>query len=524
MRESVEVFQGIKPRVGASLLAPNEAQIARMVKITQGHLRPWDNQIVADNAETGELVRTIYLYLQQYWLTFSADVDILPGPIAGDTENKLYYTGDGIPKKTNEDEATTGAGDMPINYYPMGVPTPAVAAVAALGAGGSGDARVIAYVWTVVTSWGEEGPPSPGSNTLTALQGQQVNLSGMSLVWQAAFAYTTDDWIVPSALVDHVYKCVQAGTSAGAEPAPWGTVVDGDTADGTVIWRAYKKEILYGSGGGKRIYRVNTGDAFSQYQFVDQIPQATTVYADTKLDTDLAEALSSQNNQPPPDGLIGLVSLGRFFAGFVGKEIYFSEANFIHAWPSAYQITLDYPIVGLGTIGNILVVGTTENPYVIYGTHPSVMQPQKFPDPHPCLSKRGIDSIPQGVLFPTTDGLYLCGPTDGRVVSKDFFTKEEWKEFDPASMNSEMHDSKYFAFYRENDDNQGGLVMQIDGGFVEYVTELDFHATAVFNDETSDILYYIPRVLTVRLREAGTPYPTRSGIRLTEAGGHRLLE
>jgi hypothetical protein len=66
--------------------------------------------------------------------------------------------------------------------------------------------------------------------------------------------------------------------------------------------------------------------------------------------------------------------------------------------------------------------------------------------------------------------------------------------------------------------------MQIDGGFVEYVTELDFHATAVFNDETTDTLYYIPRVLTVRLTEAGTSYPTRDGVRLTEAGGHRLLE
>jgi len=523
MREQIQVFRGIRPRVGASLLEPNEAQIARMVKITQGHLRPWANQLLADTAETGELVRTIYLYLSQYWLTWDADVDVLPGPIAGDTENKLYYTGDGIPKKTNETEATTGAGDMPINFYPMGVPTPAVAPVAALGAGGSGDARVVAYVWTVVTSWGEEGPPSAGSNTVTALQAQQVFLTGMSLVWQSATAYTTEDWIVPTALVDHVYKCVQAGTSGGGEPT-WGTVVDADTTDGTVLWRAYKKEILYGSGGGKRIYRVNTGDTFAQYQFVTQIPQASTTYTDTKLDTELAEALSSQNNQPPPDGMIGLVSLGRFFAGFVGKNIYFSEANFVHAWPTAYQITLDFPIVGLGTIGNILVVGTEENPYVIYGTEPSVMQPQKFPDPHPCLSKRGIDSIPQGVLFPTTDGLYLCGPTDGRVVSKEFFTKEEWKEFDPASMNSEIHDSKYFAFFRENDDNQGALVMQIEGGLVDYVTTLDFYATAVFNDETSDTLYYIPRVLTVRLLEAGTAYPARDGVRLTEAGGNRLLE
>jgi len=524
MREVIQVFKGIRPRAGASLLQPNEAQDAINVKITQGHLRPWAQQIVVDSAESAELIRTIYFYLQQYWLTWDADVDVLPGPIANDTDNKLYYTGDGIPKKTNETEATTGVGDMPINYYPMGMPTPAKAPIAVLGGGGTGDARVIAYVWTVVSSWGEEGPPSAGSNTLTALQGQQVTLSGMDLEWQAAFAYTLDDWVIPSVLVDHVYKCVQAGTSGGAEPAPWGTVVDGDTTDGTAIWRAYKKEILYDSGGGKRIYRVNTGDAFAQYQFVDQIAQTASGYVDTKLDTDLAEALSSQNYQPPPDGMIGLVSLGRFFAGFVGKDIYFSEANYVHAWPAAYNITLDYPIVGLGTIGNILVVGTTENPYVVYGTDPSVMQPQKFPDPHPCLSKRGISAIPQGVLFPTTDGLYLCGPTDGVVVSKDFFTKEEWSAFIPNSMVAEVHDSKYFAFYREDDDTQGGLVIQIEGGYAEYVTELDFYATALFNDETDDTLYYIPRVLTVRIVEAGTSYPTRDGVRLTEAGGHRLLE
>lgn len=523
MREQIQVFSGIRPRTGPSLLESNEAQIARNVKITQGHLRPWANALPLENAETGELIRTIYYYLKQYWLVFDADVDILPGPIAGDTENKIYYTGDGIPKKTNETEATTGSGDMPINFYPMGVPIPAKAPVAALGAGGSGDARDVAYVWTVVTSWGEEGQPSAGSNVVAPLQGQQVFLTGMDLVWQNAFSYTTDDWVIPTVLGNYVYKCVQAGTSGGVEPT-WGTIVDEDTADGTVIWRAYKKDILYGSGGGKRIYRVNTGDTFAQYQFVDQIPQASSTYTDTKLDTDLAEVLSSQNYQGPPDGLTGIVSLGRFFAGFVGKELYFSEANYVHAWPSAYSITLDYAIVGLGTIGNVLVVGTEENPYVVYGTDPSIMQPQKFPDPHPCLSKRSISAVPEGVIFATTDGLYLAGPTDGTVISKDFFTKEEWSEFVPDSMTAEVHDSKYFTFYREDDDKQGGLVMQLEGGFVAYVVELDFYATALFNDETDDTLYYVPRVLTARLLEAGTPYPSRTGVRLTEAGGNRLLE
>lgn len=521
--ESIQVFQGIRPRVGSSLLGPSEAQSAENTKITQGHLRPWRQQLEVFQADTGQLVRTIYLYLSQYWLIWDADVDVLRGPIAADTENKLYYTGDGIPKKTNEAEATTGSGDYPINFYPMGLPVPARAPVAVLGAGGSGDARVINYVWTVVTSWGEEGPPSAASNNLTALQGQSVTLSQMSLDWQAAFAYTTEDWVVPTVLGDYVYKCVQGGTSGGSEPT-WGTVVDQDTTDGTVIWRAYKKEILYGSGGGKRIYRVNVGELGAQYQFVDQIAQASTGYVDTKLDTDLAELLSSQNYQSPPDNLTGIVSIGRFFAGFVGKELYFSEPNLPHAWPSAYQITLDFPIVGLGTIGNVLVVGTEENPYVVYGTTPDVMQPQKLPDPHPCLSKRSMDSIPEGVLFATTDGLYLCGTTDGRVISKGHYTKEEWSLVYPDTMEAEVHDSKYFAFYRLDDDNQGGLVMQLEGAQVTEVTELDFFASALYNDQTTDTLFYVPRVETVRLLEAGTPYPDRDGVRLLESGGIRKLE
>lgn len=528
MRESIQVFRGIRPRVGAALLEPNEAQQASMVKIHQGHLRPWFNQLIAkDDTITGQLVRTIYLYLSQYWLIFDADVDIVRGPIASDTENKLYYTGDGIPKKTNEDEATTGPGDKPVNFYPMGVPVPAQAPVAVLGGGGTGDARVVGYVWTVVTSWGEEGAPSAASNLVTALQGQTVTLSDMSLDWSAARAYTEDDWVVPTVLADHVYKCVQPGTSGGAEPT-WGTVVDQDTADGTTVWRAYKKAILYDSGGGKRIYRINTGDVSAQYQFVDQIPMASAGYVDSKLDTDLAEVLSTSGWIGPPDNMIGLVSIGRWFAGFVGKNLYFSEPNYPHAWPSAYQITLDFPIVGLGTIGNILVVGTEENPYVVYGTDPSVMQPQKFPDPHPCLSKRGMASIPQGVLFPTTDGLYLCGPTDGMVTSYGQFTREEWQAVLPHTMSAEVHDSKYFCFYTDGIPGEagtrGGLCMQVANGLVEYVTELDFYASAQYNDETTDTMYYIPEVLTARILEAGTPYPVRSGQRLIETGAARLLE
>ncbi|GAG79557.1 unnamed protein product, partial [marine sediment metagenome] len=44
---------------------------------------------------------------------------------------------DGIPKKTNKTEATTGAGAMPINFFPLAVPTAKLAATATLGGGGA---------------------------------------------------------------------------------------------------------------------------------------------------------------------------------------------------------------------------------------------------------------------------------------------------------------------------------------------------------------------------------------------------
>ena len=66
--------------------------------------------------------------------------------------------------------------------------------------------------------------------------------------------------------------------------------------------------------------------------------------------------------------------------------------------------------------------------------------------------------------------------------------------------------------------------MQVDGGQVAYVTELDFYATAQYNDETTDTMYYVPEIPIVRLMQDGSKYPDRSGVRLTEAGGNRLLE
>ncbi|MEN6304208.1 MAG: hypothetical protein ABFD96_15860, partial [Armatimonadia bacterium] len=101
----LENFSGLSPRTGPANLAPNQAQKARNLKLQSGELRPWRKALAAytpagsdtttidrlTNPSTGNSV----------WLEWQADVNVAPGPVADVSEARVYYTGDGTPKKTN---------------------------------------------------------------------------------------------------------------------------------------------------------------------------------------------------------------------------------------------------------------------------------------------------------------------------------------------------------------------------------------------------------------------------------------
>lgn len=527
MKLSYSNFRGVRPKKAAHLLENSEAVQADAVKLKSGELRTWDNELFTQDLESSEEIETIFLYLGQYWFEFTADVDIQAGPVALDTAYRMYYTGDGIPKKTNLTEAITGSGALPINFYPIGVPIPAVAITAALGAGGAGDARDVAYAWTVVTSWGEESAPSDVSNIVSALQGQTVNLSGMTLVWQPGKTYTVNNWVFPVTDNGYVYKCVTAGVSGAIEP-PWGSTIDGNTTDNTVVWRCYKKNILTDSGAEKRIYRANTGSASRIWSFLDSITMAATTYEDTTEDDDLGATLLPSYDvntavqwDPPPDTLQGLVACsGGFFAGFVGKDLYFSEPYYPHAWP--YRLPLPYTIVGLAVKGNYLYVMTDSYPYAFIGTHPLAMTPEKLANPKQCASKQGIVTFDRGVLYPSNVSLeWIEGNEQKSVLDlMDAYSKDEWEAIYPATMKATFHNGCYIAFYKSGE-TEGGIVIDVINGII---STLPYHATAVYTDIDTDTMYYTKRSYRMLLLESGTPYPTRTNIVLLESGDNILME
>lgn len=142
-------FSGISPRTGPTELAVTQAQTARNVKLQSGEIRPWRKSTLAYTPKRSD-VKSIYLLENtttgvSKWLEWSKDVDVVPGPVADITDFRLYYTGDGTPKKTNWNMATgsgSGTPPYPIQNYEMGVPAPVSAVTLAAGGAALGSITV----------------------------------------------------------------------------------------------------------------------------------------------------------------------------------------------------------------------------------------------------------------------------------------------------------------------------------------------------------------------------------------------
>jgi hypothetical protein len=215
-----------------------------------------------------------------------------------------------------------------------------------------------------------------------------------------------------------------------------------------------------------RLYRSVLGSSSVAFQLVDQfdlvnhqfpasgvsmngVPWSNSEYVDTRTTVQLGKDLDSLYYSPPPEGLRGLVSMPNgFLAGFVDNQVWFSEPYLPHAWPSAYMLTVDSPIVGLGVYGNTLVVCTSKQPYTISGTHPGAMAQEKQPMNQPCVSKRSIAYDQHGVLYASPYGLVAIAGGQLDVFTRPIVTQDEWAEYNPATMQSIMYNNLYMCAYR----------------------------------------------------------------------------
>lgn len=441
----LEGFSGISPRTGPALLAPNQAQLAKNVKLQSGELRPWRKPVLAYQPGLPD-VRSIYLLENtttgaSAWLEFAVDTDVVPGPVADTSEFRVYYTDGAAPKKTNWNLATTsGAGTKPFpdTAYNMGVPAPTGAPTLAAS---TGTAETRAYVYTYVGTFGsvlEESAPSPAASISLASTTTTVTVSGFSTAPTTSAGYNIT--------AIRIYRSVTSGTSAQY---------------------LYVGEVS-----------VNPATGAAAGSFTDNVAAAS-----------LGAAITSTYFTPPPATLRGLIAMPNgILAGFTGNQVWFCEPYLPHAWPVSYMMTVGAPIVGLGVFGQTLVVCTTQTPFLITGSQPGAMSQEKVPLPEPCVSKKSITSDQFGVLYASPNGLVSIAPGTQDVITRPLFTRDEWQEYVPSSMVGVIYQNMYICFYQVGSTKSALILMR---GDTPPLVTLDLAAQAVFLTRSTANVYYV---------------------------------
>lgn len=205
----------------------------------------------------------------------------------------------------------------------------------------------------------------------------------------------------------------------------------------------------------------------------------------------LLDILSSTEYEPPPEGLQGLtVMQNNILAGFVGNDLYFSEPGKYHAWPSQYRRSFEYDIVALAYVGGMLLVLTDGFPYIVEGSTPATLSPQKLAVMYPCLSAASVTQTSFGVIWATHDGLAAFNTGGAQLLTKIVHHSDTWRQaVDPSEMVG--------AIFKENfigSTSTAALTLESletnDGTGLSFV-DLDFTFSATWFDPQENVLYAV---------------------------------
>ena len=528
-------FSGIAPQVSPRLLQDSIGQEATDVNLDSGRLVP-----IYSNSQVKVLTNTsrnsIFKYTDspERWLQFDEEgVNVVKGPIPGDTNDTVYWTGQSYPRM-GRSSVILGSEPYPSNYYRMGIPAPSSAPTVALTAPTQFNASITTEngsgVLTVTTSSDHDGVVGeyvklagfgvtngieavdinrsfkivsvPSTTTLTVESNGAATSTGTSSVITNGASFKDES----DALIDYSTSYVYTFVSAYGEEGP-------PSEASTVLTTDDNREVTLSNLDTsspksntnlslKRIYRSNTGSNTTAFQFVKEIPLATASTTDDSDNDDLAEVIPSYYWIGPPDDdtstypdgpMQGLTALPNgIFAGFTGKRICFSEPFLPHAWPVSYRITLEEEIVAIGAAGNGVIVTTKGTPYLIAGTDPQSMSAIRIESGQACLKKESLVDMGPYVMYASPDGLVMAAGTDVRVATEGILSPQQWQaDYYPSTIRGFLWEGRYVGFY-ETGSGYGGFIFDPRGGANSLVTlTTSEEIQGGFTDPDDNQLYFI---------------------------------
>jgi hypothetical protein len=430
-------FRGELPILDARLLPENNAQIARNLSLKKGTLRAHRNTLIASGLPATINPANLYRYNvgndgEGFWFSWGDqyDVNVVRSPIASDDYARVYWTGQGAPKMGSLAQVTNGTGPYPSAWFTLGVPAPDSGPTVTTPADRTtvpDTALEVFYLVTLVTEFGEEGPPSDPSDV--GVRWDDV---------EGAPDYSELEIALPS-----VPSAAQNITK-------------------------------------KRLYRVESG---GQYQLVAEVIAATGTFIDNVSSERLGRTLESTEWDAPNPEMQGLTTLPNgILVGFFKNTLAFCVPYLPHAWPVRFQLAFSDPIVAIAAVSNGLIVTTTGKPDLVTGYSPESMGQMKLDVNQPCLSKRSMVDMGGYAVYAGYDGLVAAGGSEAKVITSQILTREQWQALNPETLHAYRYDGMYLGFY------DGGSFAFTPGSGIEFY---DTVASAGYYDVFEDVLYLV---------------------------------
>ena len=455
----IDLFKGTAPKLSARLLADGAAKTAVNCRLDSGDLAPIRGlSDIASTAETAGTENSLYKYDTvdgvDQWFRWDEDVDVVRSPIAANTYNRVYYTGDSLdgkrPRVTYNSIAVGGGTVYPSVSFRLGLPAPTTApTMTVVGSVPADTENAIkesrSYVYTFVSVNGEEGPPSSPSAVLDVYPTTQtVSIS------------TMDNGIPASSDITH-----------------------------------------------KNIYRTVTSAAGTFYMYVDVVLLSQQIYSDSKTALQLQGALPSTDWVAPPAGMIGLTSLSNgILAGFKDNEVMFCEPFMPHAWPTKYRMSTDFSIVAIKAVGSSLIVTTKAYPYVVQGSHPSNMTIARMRENQSCVSKRSIVNMGSHVMYASPDGLVSASGTTATLATDMIYSRSQWQALKPETIHAYMYEGNYIGLYTVSN-VQKGFIFNPKTLLLSDLTQVTT-LTGGYSDPEDDALYFIDSSSQIKKFDSGS--------------------
>lgn len=197
------------------------------------------------------------------------------------------------------------------------------------------------------------------------------------------------------------------------------------------------------------LYRA--GDEKSDFFLVEDLI-ATTSYEDNKLTTQDVE-LPPYGNHPGAIATFlegSIIHPAQFGVAFLGNILYFSDFYRHHAWPEEWTMELtEGAITAIALTGNTVLVFTTDatygdNVYAVSGGNPEKMIKSLIASNAALLAKAALCRDGDTVIWATYDGLAASDGGSPKILTGDYFTRDQWLALTPSTMKFSVADRSVF--------------------------------------------------------------------------------